>query len=262
MFPERIVCLSSESADICAQLGAAQRVVAVSAYAPKELRIGRKVVGGFSTFKRDDVIGLEPDLVITFSDVQAEISAELIRYHCTVLATNQRSLRQIGETILLIGRAIGCEKQAASLANHFTQRFEKLRSDAEPRARVYFEEWNDPLISGIGWVSEAIELAGGYDIFRCEGAHASRDRQVDPDAVCAADPEIIFASWCGKPVALDEIRGRPGWNAISAVRTNNIHVLDSDDILQPGPAVLRGISKMRAAIDAWRTASGTAPAKN
>ncbi|MBV8173156.1 MAG: ABC transporter substrate-binding protein [Verrucomicrobia bacterium] len=253
MFPQRIVCLSVESADICIKVGAGSRLVGVSAFAPKELRQGRHVVSGFSTLKHDELLALSPDLVITFSDVQAGISAELIRDHCTVLATNQRSLREIGEAILLIGRAIGCPKEAEALLNDFKHGLEALRgSHAWPRPRVYFEEWDDPLVSGIGWVTEATELVGGQDIFSRPNAKASRERQVESAAVCAADPQIIFASWCGKPVNTDQIASRDGWHQISAIRAGDIYPLNSDDILQPGPRILSGISQMRAVIDRWQ----------
>ena len=159
MFPERIICLSGESADICDRLGAADRVVAVSAFAPRSMRAGRAIVGGFSTLKMEDLLPIEPDLVITFSDVQAQISADLIRNHCTVLATNQRSLRGIIEAILLIGRAIGYCAEAEKLASDFELQLRDLRCDEEPRPRIYFEEWDEPLITGIGWVSEAIKLS-------------------------------------------------------------------------------------------------------
>jgi iron complex transport system substrate-binding protein len=252
MFPERIVCLSADSADICAKLGAGNRVVAVSAFAPRELRQSRRVVGGFSTLRRDELLELAPDLVITFSDVQAEISAELVRNHCTVLATNQRSLRSIGEAIKLIGRVIGCTTESEAFARDFQRELDSLRANDNPRPRVYFEEWDDPLISGIGWVSEAIELVGGEHIFVRPEARAARERQIDSTAVLAANPEIIFASWCGKAVNIDQIARRDGWQKLSAVRAGEIHALDADDILQPGPRVLSGIRQMREVIDRWR----------
>jgi iron complex transport system substrate-binding protein len=252
MFPERIVCLSGESADICRRLGAAGRVAAVSAFAPRSMRDGRAIVGGFSTLKITDLLAIEPDLVITFSDVQAEISADLIRHHCTVLATNQRSFRGIIQAILLIGRAIGCSAEALKLASDFESQLERFRSERTPRPRVYFEEWDEPLISGIGWVSEAIHLVGGEDIFFRPEAKSSRDRTVEPLTVCRADPQIIFASWCGKPVDLKRIAERPGWQAISAVRSNDIYSIDSADILQPGPAVLAGVEQISGMIERWR----------
>ena len=253
MFPERIICLSAESADICDRLGAADRVVGVSAFAPRSMRVGRAVVGGFSTLKMEEVLPIEPDLVITFSDVQAQISADLIRNHYTVLATNQRSMRGIVEAILLIGRAIGCSNQAEKLASDFERQLRDLRRDQEPRPRIYFEEWDEPLITGIGWVSEAIKLVGGDEtIFSRADAKSSRERQVEGSAVCRADPQIIFASWCGKPVDLQQITARPGWNVISAVKSGEIHEIDSADILQPGPRVLEGVKKISTIIEKWR----------
>jgi iron complex transport system substrate-binding protein len=253
MFPERIICLSAESADICDRLGAADRVAAVSAFAPRSMRVGRAVVGGFSTLKMEDVLPIEPDLVITFSDVQAQISADLIRNHYTVLATNQRSLRGIAEAILLIGRAIGCSNQAEKLASDFGRQLRDLRRDQEPRPRVYFEEWDEPLITGIGWVSEAIKLVGGEEVmFSRPDAKSARERQVESSAVCNADPQIIFASWCGKPVDLRQITTRPGWDVMSAVKTGEIYEIDSPDILQPGPGVLEGVKKISAIIEKWR----------
>jgi iron complex transport system substrate-binding protein len=252
MFPERIVCLSGESADICNRLGAADRVVAVSAFAPRSMRAGRRVVGGFSTFKIADLLSIEPDLVITFSDVQAQMTADLIRNHCTVLATNQHSLCGIVQAILLIGRAIGCSAEAENLASDFECQLQNFRRDQLPRPRVYFEEWDEPLITGIGWVSEAINLVGGEDIFFRPDAKASRERAVESTVVCRADPQIMFVSWCGKPVDLEKITGRSGWHAISAVRNKNIYSIDSGDILQPGPGILAGVQQMSGIIERWR----------
>jgi iron complex transport system substrate-binding protein len=252
MFPERIVCLSGESADICHRLGAAERVVAVSAFAPRWMREGRKVVGGFSTLKIPDLLALQPDLVLTFSDVQAQITADLIRNHCTVLATNQRSIRGIVQAILLIGGAIGCAAEAGKLVSEFERQLQGFPGNTWPRPRVYFEEWDDPLITGIGWVSEAINLAGGDDIFVRPDAKASRDRTVQAAAICTADPQIIFVSWCGKPVEVEKIIGRIGWQEISAVRDENVFPIDSSDILQPGPAILAGIQQMSEIIERWR----------
>ncbi|MBV9642811.1 MAG: ABC transporter substrate-binding protein [Verrucomicrobia bacterium] len=251
-YPERIVCLSGESADICHRLGAGDRVVGLSAFAPKAMHAGRAIVGGFSTLNMADLLSLEPDLVITFSDVQAQISADLIRNHCTVLATNQRSLRGIVQVILLIGRVIGCAAEAEKLASDFDRQLGNFRCDEQPRPRVYFEEWDEPLITGIGWVSEAIFLVGGKDVFSLPNAKASLERRVEAAAVCRADPQIIFVSWCGKPVDPGKIAERPGWCSIAAIRDKNIYSINSEDILQPGPGVLAGVSQMAEIIERWR----------
>jgi iron complex transport system substrate-binding protein len=251
MFPERIVCLSGESADICHRLGAADRVAAVTAFASKSMRANRTVVGGFSTLKMDDLLSIEPDLVITFSDVQAQMAAELIRNHCTVLATNQRSLGGISQAVLLIGRAIGCSAEAEKLVSDFESELASLHRDKQLRPRVYFEEWDEPLIYGIGWVSEAVHLVGGEDIFFRSEAKASRERRVQAADVRQADPQIIFVSWCGKPVNVGSIAARPGWSEISAVRHEHIYPIDSADILQPGPSILAGVKQMAGIIERW-----------
>ena len=138
------------------------------------------------------------------------------------------------------------------MATDFECQLQSLRSDEVPRPRVYFEEWDEPLISGIGWVSEAIHLAGGEDIFFRPDAKSSRDRAVQPKAVCQANPEIIFVSWCGKPVDLKKIGDRPGWQVIAAVRKKEVYSIESGDILQPGPAILGGVKQMAEIIERWR----------
>ena len=248
----RIVCLSAEAADVCARLGAWEDVVAVSAFASQEGRPPRPVIGGFSTVDADRVAALAPDLVICFSDVQAEIAAQLIRRGCTVLATNQRTLAEISGAIRLIARAIGRDSAGETLANHFLAAVKALGNATEPRPRVYFEEWPDPLISGIGWVGELIEQCGGIDVFAGRRGRASRERGVTIEEVIAANPEIIIASWCGRRVDTGTIRARPGFSAIRAVQEDEIHAIDSGILLQPGPAVLDGARELKRIFEAWR----------
>jgi iron complex transport system substrate-binding protein len=216
----------------------------------------RPIISGFSTADCDRVTALHPDLVICFSDVQAEIAAQLIRRGCAVLTTNQRTLAQIAETIRLIGRTIGCATMAEKLAADFLGELEALKCSANgflkgtalsvpgetsrsstdgavpsssdlnaagkknprPHPRVYFEEWPEPLISAIGWVGELIELCGGIDIFAARRKPASKERVIEPREVIAAAPDIIIASWCGRPVDIEAIRTRPGFSGIRAVR--------------------------------------------
>src|SRR5262249_9776451 len=200
-------------------------------------------VGGFTTFRVDRILQLEPDLVLAFSDLQADVVRELMRAGASVLASNQRSLAEIFQAILVIGGALGCDAAARGVVSDIQDEIRQVRefSSVWPdRPRVYFEEWGEPLISGIRWVSELIEIAGGRDI--CPELRDRRDapsRVVDPGEVARRDPEIIVASWCGKPVDLDAIRRRPGWSEISAVRTGRVHALPSDDLLSPGPSVVR-----------------------
>ena len=245
-FPQRIVCLSSEHVEICYALGAGERVVGVpgTAHRPPEARDKPKV-GGFTSFRADKILGLEPDLVLAFSDLQADISAELIRAGLPVFCSNPRSVEEILGSILMVGGLLGLEKPARDLVQDMRDEIRQVRefSSVWPdRPRVYFEEWHDPLISGIRWVSEVIELAGGRDIFSEVRERASaKDRVVDPEEVVRRDPQIILASWCGKPVDVEAIRARAGWTGVTAVKTGRIHALDGTDILSPGPSVLVGL---------------------
>ncbi|HEY2342152.1 MAG TPA: ABC transporter substrate-binding protein, partial [Chthoniobacteraceae bacterium] len=229
--PQRILCLSAEAAEICARLGAWERVVGVSAFAEQEGRERRPVIGGFSNCDCERAMRLEPDLVITFSDVQAEIAGQFIRAGATVLATNQRTLAEIAETIRLIGGAIGLAGEGRRLSETFRAEIEALTDRAGPRPKVYFEEWPDPPISGIGWVGEIIERVGGIDVFAERRGKEARQRMVTFEEIVAAQPEIILASWCGKPVDLAAIRARPGFAELSAVRDGNLQALPSDLIL-------------------------------
>jgi iron complex transport system substrate-binding protein len=202
-------------------------------------------VSGFSTAKLDEIEKLEPDLVITFSDVQAEIAAQLIRRGFTVLGTNQRTLAQVEATLELLGRIVGREMEASQQLQQFRDRLAPVARTG-PRPRVYFEEWNEPLISGIAWVSELIERAGGVDVFADLRSKASAsDRRVDSDAVRARNPQVMFASWCGRPVQVEQIVSRTGWHSIEAVKNGRIHELPGDDILQPGLRLVHGYEQIK-----------------
>jgi len=253
----RIVCLSAEAADICSRLGAWDDVIAVTAFASQAGLAVRPIIGGFSTADCERVAALQPDLVICFSDVQADIAAQLIRRGCTVLTTNQRTLAEIADTIRLIGRAIGRPIAGEQLATEFLGELELLKSYADPKARVYFEEWPDPLISAIGWVGELIEHCGGIDIFAARRKPASKDRVVELQEVIAANPDIIIASWCGRPVDIGAIRARPGFAELRATQDHQIHAISSDLLLQPGPRVWEGARELRRIFDAWRACNLT-----
>ncbi len=259
--PQRIVCLTAESVDILYALGAGERVVGVSGYTvtPEDARRKPKV-GAYTSVKFDAIAALQPDLIIASSDLQAEITATLVRRGATVLHLNQRHLNDILAAIALIGGVVGLSAAAATLVERLETEWNAIAAAAahlSRRPRVYFEEWDDPLISGIGWVSEAVALAGGDDVFADRGAcHAAADRVVSPADVVRCDPEIVFASWCGKKVRPERIASRPGWEAIRAVREGRIHEIKSAHILQPGPAILRGTRQMAAAVAAWATERG------
>ena len=244
--PERIVCLSAEATDWLWRIGAWDRVVGVTAFfkVPPEAA-PKPRIGGFSTARFDKIAELNPDLVVTFSDVQASLASELMRRGFTVLATNQRTLPEIEATLALIGALVDCKHEAERWLAEFRQRLASVRH-FEPRPRVYFEEWNEPLVSGIAWVSELLERAGGIDVFATLRHNKSAsERVVVPGEVCRADPQVIFASWCGRPVQSNEIASRPGWSHISAVKRDRIYEIPGEDILQPGFRLVHGFETMK-----------------
>ena len=244
--PQRIVCLSAEAADWLWRIGAWENVAGITAYfiqpdgTPPKPR-----VSGFSSANLNEITKLNPDLIITFSDVQAKLAAELIQRGFPVLATNQRTLAETEATLSLLARVVGCERTGEKLLNEFRERLAPVKNVSR-RLRIYFEEWNDPLISGIAWVSELIGRAGGEDIFaNLRTKRAAPERVVSSEQICQANPEIIFASWCGKPVQAAEISARHGWSDLAAVRENRIHEIPGEDILQPGFRLVYGYEQMK-----------------
>jgi iron complex transport system substrate-binding protein len=251
-FPRRIICLTEETTETLYLLGEQDRIVGVSGYTvrPPEARQKPKV-SAYINAKFDKIISLKPDLVFAFSDLQADIAAELIRRGVTVFTFNQRSIVEIMEMILMIGRIVGCAEKAAQLVTTLQTDMDAIAASASRfpyRPRVLFEEWYDPLISGIRWVDELIEIAGGASLFpelrECQGA---KDRIVNPAVVVERDPQVIIGSWCGRQVKKDLIRAREGWANISAVRHDRIYEIKSAYILQPGPAALtEGLRQLHA----------------
>ncbi|HEV8675657.1 MAG TPA: cobalamin-binding protein [Methylomirabilota bacterium] len=255
-YPQRIVCLTAETTEIVFALGAGARVVGVSGAAtrPPEAR-EKPRVGGFTTFRLDRILALEPDLVLAFSDLQAEVVRDLVRAGTPVLALNQRSLAGVFQAILLIGGVLGREAAARGLVADMEDEIRQVRefSSVWPdRPRVYFEEWGDPLIAGIRWVSELIEIAGGEDVFpELRDRPDARGRVVDPAEVVRRDPQIIVASWCGKRVDVEAIRRRPGWEVTAAVRDGRVCAIPSEDVLVPGPSLLHGLQRLHDIVQAW-----------
>ena len=252
--PRRIICLTEETVETLYLIGEEARIVGVSGYAVRPPRVRREKprVSAFTTADIPKILALLPDLVLTFSDLQATIAGDLIRAGIAVHAFNHRDVAGILAMIRTLGALVGASDKAEALARGLEGRLQAVR-DAAPangRPRVYFEEWNDPLISGIGWVSELIEIAGGTDIFSgLSKEPAAKDRIVMPEAVIAAAPDVILASWCGKKVVADRIRARRGWGAIPAVRNDRIVEIKSPLILQPGPAALTdGLDAIIAAL--------------
>jgi iron complex transport system substrate-binding protein len=241
--PRRIACLTEETAETLCRLGAGDLIAGVSVYAerPAEVRTKPKI----SAFIKADFAKIEavkPDLVLCFSDLQADIAAECARRGLEVVIFNQRSIAEILGMVLALGAMIGREGAAADLVAELQGSLRAVAGIAAGfprRPAVYFEEWDDPLISGIRWVSECVEIAGGRDVFpdRAAGKAAS-ERVVEAREVVDRRPEIILASWCGKPADLAAIRDRQGWDAVPAVRHGHVYEVPSVIILQPGPAAL------------------------
>jgi len=252
--PERIVCLTEETVETLYLLGQQDRIVGVSGFAvrPPGVRREKPRVSAFTSADIPKILALKPDLVLTFSDLQADIVAALLREGMTVIGYNQRDLAGIMAMIRQLGALVGCAEQADQLSASYEQRLQSIRHAVadKTRPRVYFEEWDDPLISGIHWVSELIEVAGGDDVFPAQAIESkAKDRIVQSADVIAAMPDIIIASWCGKKVRPEKIAARPGWNIIPAVASGRIVEIKSPLILQPGPAALTdGLDAILAAL--------------
>jgi len=249
--PTRIVCLTEETVETLYLLGQDHRIVGVTGYAvrPRQVRREKPRVGAFTSADIPKILALEPDLVLTFSDLQADIVAELIRAGVAVHGFNQRNIAGIYDMIDTLGALTGVPERAAALVAGYRTRLANLRPPAT-KPRVYFEEWDDPMITSIGWVSELIEAVGGTDVFApLRHQHAARDRIVTSEQVIKAAPDVIIGSWCGKKLRPEKIAARPGWGAMPAVRAGAIHEIKSPLILQPGPAALTdGLNALIAAI--------------
>jgi len=256
--PSRIVCLTEETVETLYLLGQQDRIVGVSGYVvrPPEARRDKPRISSFLSADLPKILALEPDLVLAFSDLQAEIVADLIKAGIAVHAFNQRSVAEILGMVRLLGAMVGEGAAAEALARRFEDGLAAARGRAGTlprRPRVYFEEWDEPMISGIAWVSELVEAVGGIDIFpeKSRGKSAT-ERIVTADQVIAAAPDIIIGSWCGKKVRPEKIAARAGFAAIPAVRDGEIHEIKSPIILQPGPASLTdGLAALEAIIHRW-----------
>ncbi|MFN3743340.1 MAG: cobalamin-binding protein [Hyphomicrobiaceae bacterium] len=260
--PERIVCLTEETVETLYLLGEDARIVGVSGYAVRPARVRREKprVSAFISADIPKILALEPDLVLTFSDLQADIVASLIREGVAVHAFNHRTVGGILDMIRLLAAMVGVPAKGEDLAARLEARIASVAREAAELSRhprVYFEEWNEPMISGIGWVSELIAIAGGIDVFGTLAERKSaKDRIVTAEAVIAAAPDIILGSWCGKKFRPEEVAARPGFDAVPAVRNNALHEIKSPIILQPGPAALTdGLDAIAAHVRAWTCAN-------
>jgi iron complex transport system substrate-binding protein len=256
--PRRIVCLTEETVETLYLLGEQDRIVGISGYVvrPPQARREKPRVSAFTSANIDKIIGLRPDLVLTFSDLQADIAADLIRRGINVHAFNQRSVAGILDMIRMLGALVEASERTEELVGALEVRLAEARSCAErlpKRPRVFFEEWDDPLISGIGWVSELVEIAGGIDIFadlRNQGA--AKNRIVSIEEVVAREPDLIIGSWCGKKFRAERVAARPGFLQTPAVQHQDLYEIKSSLILQPGPAALTdGLAELRRIIEQW-----------
>jgi iron complex transport system substrate-binding protein len=259
--PARIVCLTEETVETLYLLGEARRIVGVSGYAvrPPQVRREKPRVSAFISADVPKILALEPDLVLAFSDLQADIVAELIRNNVAVHAFNQRDIAGILDMVRTLGALVGAADKAEALALALQGNLDaaRARAHALPKhPRVYFEEWDEPMISGIRWVSELIEAAGGIETFPALALQKNaKDRIVSGDDVIAAKPDIIVGSWCGKKFVPAKVAARPGFDAVPAVRSGFLREIKSTLILQPGPAALTdGLNALSAIVEEWAAA--------
>jgi len=259
MHPHRIVCLTEETTETLYLLGEQWRIVGISGFTvrPPQARREKPRVSAFTSANIDKILALRPDLVLGFSDLQAEIAAQLIGRGIAVHIFNQRSVEQILQMICVLGGMVGCEAKAAVLIGQLREGLARIHAAAAAlprRPRVYFEEWDEPQISAIKWVSELLELAGGIDCFP-ELAQESLGKNriiADPLEVVRRAPDIIFGSWCGKKFKASAVCAREGWSDVPAVRSGALHEIKSPIILQPGPAALTdGVRRVHRIIVEW-----------
>jgi iron complex transport system substrate-binding protein len=257
--PSRIVCLTEEPTEVLYALGESARIVGISGFTvrPPRARREKPKVSAFTSAKIDEILALKPDFVVGFSDIQADIAAELVRRGVEVWISNHRSVAGILDYVRRLGALVGC----AAAANDYADSLERGLADVEAtaaklprRPKVYFEEWDEPRISGIQWVAELVRLAGGDDIFPERAACSlAKDRILaNDDEILARAPDIVFGSWCGKKFRPEKVAARAGWSAVPAVRDGELHEIKSPVILQPGPAALTdGVREMQRHIARW-----------
>jgi iron complex transport system substrate-binding protein len=263
--PRRIVCLTEEPTEVLYALGEQDRIVGISGFTvrPAIARREKPKVSAFTSAKIDEILRLEPDFVIGFSDIQADIASALIRRGVEVWISNHRSVEGILDYIRRLGALVGVATKADAYAEALREGLDAIARNAallERRPKVYFEEWDDPLISGIQWVAELVRIAGGDDIFPERAAEPLAKQRIleDPSEVIARAPDIILGSWCGKKFRPDKVAARAGWEAVPAVRDGQLHEIKSPMILQPGPAALTdGVREIAKLISAWANVRST-----
>ena len=253
--PERIVCLTEETVELLYLLGEQDRIVGISGYVvrPPQARKEKPKVSAFTSAKLDKILELKPDLVLAFSDIQADIVHALVKHGLNVHVFNQRTLAEVYDAMRLTGALVGATERAGRLVDEFAAGVEACRARAHQRGRrprVYFEEWDEPGITAIGWVSDLSEAAGGTNVFADRAAgRAARDRFVTHAEIIAAAPDLIIGSWCGKRFRPDQVVARPGYDGLPAVQAGHVYEIKSALILQPGPAALTdGLAALEALV--------------
>ena len=262
--PRRIVCLTEEPTETLYALGEQDRIVGISGFTvrPAIARKEKPKVSAFTSAKIGEILKLQPDFVIGFSDIQADIAGELIRHGIEVWISNHRSVEGILDYIRRLGAMVGASGKADAYAEALQRGLEEIErkaADLPRRPKVYFEEWDEPAITGIRWVAELVRIAGGDDIFPERAAEPLARQRIleDPTEVVRRSPDIILGSWCGKKFRPEKVAARPGWEAIPAVRDGELHEIKSPIILQPGPAALsEGVREIAALIRAWGQRQG------
>ena len=244
-YPERIVCLTEETTELLYLLGQEHRIIGISGFTkrPKRARKEKPVVSAFVDANIQKILDLKPDLVVGFSDIQSDIAKQLIQNGVNVWINNQRTIAEIKSFIVQMGSLVGSYDASIALIEKFDLKASQIKKITDhwlKKPRIYFEEWDDPIISGIAWVSELIELAGGGDIFKNLSQNSlAKDRIIsDPNTIINHQPDIILVSWCGKKLKKDKIRSREGWDKINAIKNDYLFEIKSEIILQPGPASL------------------------
>lgn len=254
--PQRVICLTEETCEWLYLLGEERRIVGISAYTVRPARAAREKpkVSAFLSGNVKKIKALKPDLVIGFSDIQADLAQKLIKEGLNVLVTNQRSLSEIIQTLRLVANLVGQQPRGEKFIRAWEKKLGRIRKSVagKKKPRVFFQEWDDPVITAIGWVAELIHICGGKNIFEGKSHAMAKDRIVNLSAVAKAKPEVIIGSWCGKPVDFEWIKTRAELANTPAVKNNRLFEIDSADILQPGPALfLDGVDRLFEAI--WHT---------
>ena len=263
-WPQRIACLTTETVEVLYLLGEQDRIAGISGFTtrPAIARQEKPKISAFTSANIEKILALNPDLVLCFSNLQAEIAASLIKAGCQVHVFNQRSLEETLQMILTVGDLVGTSEKAQQLVLTYQSQLDTARQQSahwSRKPKVYFEEWDEPMMCSIRWAAELIDIAGGQNCFpHLSQFHSARDRQVTAAQVLAAQPDIIIGSWCGKKFQPAKVTAREGWQAIPAVRDGHVYEIKSVDILQPGPALFsEGLPQLQAIIQRWQQQYGS-----